>query len=55
MEKNTLDQRWNSDKCQCNCKKHHICEKDNILNPSACICENGKYLAIVMDDSASMC
>ena len=25
-----LDQWWNNDKCQCECKKHHICEKDYV-------------------------
>ena len=28
------------------CKKHHICENAYVCNPSTCICENGKYLAI---------
>ena len=23
-----LNQRWNNDKCQCEYKKHHICEED---------------------------
>ena len=31
------DQWWNNDKCRCECKKHHICE-------------NGKYLASIMDN-----
>ena len=44
---------WNSDKCVKNkCKNHHICEKDYIWNPSICNCENGKYSASIMDDSA---
>ena len=30
-------------------KKHYI------WNPSACSCENGKYLASVIDNSAIMC
>ena len=21
-------QRWNNDKCRCECKKQHVCEKD---------------------------
>ena len=45
------DQWWNNDKCQCECKKRHVCEK----NPARCSCENGKYLAIIMDDSAIIC
>ena len=43
--------QWcNNDKCQCECTKHHICEKDYIWNPSTCVCYNGKYLASIMDD-----
>ena len=39
--------QWrNNDKCWCECKKHHICENAYVCNPSTCICENGKYLAI---------
>ena len=30
-------------------KKHHVCEKDYIWNPSTCSCENGKYLASIID------
>ena len=36
-------------------KKHYICEKDYIQNPNTCICENGKYLASIMDDSVITC
>ena len=32
-------------------KKCSVCEKDYVWNPSACNCENRKYLASVMDDS----
>ena len=49
------DQQCNNDKCQCECKKRHVCEKDYIWNPAPCICENEKYLASLMDDSAIMC
>ena len=42
-------------KCWCECKEHPICEKDYIWNPSTCICENGKYLASIMDDSVITC
>ena len=24
------DQSWNNDKCRCECKKHHLCEKDYV-------------------------
>ena len=27
------DQKWNNDKCRCNCKKHNRCEKGYIWNP----------------------
>ena len=30
-----------------------VCKKDYIWNPSTCSCENEKYLASIMDDSAS--
>ena len=40
-----------NDKCRCECKKRHVYEEDYIWNPSACSCENGKYLASIMDDS----
>ena len=42
-------------KCQCECKKIRVCEKDYIWNPATCICENGKYLTSIMDDSAITC
>ena len=45
------NQWWNNDKCWCECKKHHICEKDYVWNPAICNCGNGKHLASIMDDS----
>ena len=44
-------------------KKHHICEKDYVWNPSTFTCENGKYLVLylvlyllsVMDNSMIIC
>ena len=30
-------------------------KKDNVWNPATCNCENGKYLASIMYDSAIMC
>ena len=44
-----LDQWWFKDKCHCECKKRHLCEKDYVWNPATCSCENGKYLASIMD------
>ena len=49
------NQWWNNDKCRCECKICHACEKDYIWNPSTCSCENGKYLARIMDDLAITC
>ena len=49
------NQWWNDDKCQCQCQKCHICEKDYVQNPSTCSCENGDYLASIMDDSTIIC
>ena len=46
---------WNNDKYRCECKKHHICEKDYVRNPATCNCENGKYLASIKDDSVIAC
>ena len=37
------DQWWNNDKCQCGCRKPHVCEKGYIWNPATYICENGNY------------
>ena len=36
-------------------KKGHVCEKDYIWNAATCSCQNRKYLASIMDDSAIMC
>ena len=32
-----------------------MCEKDYVWNPAICNCENGKYLASIMDDLAITC
>ena len=39
----------------CECKKHHVSEKDYVWNLATCNCENGKYLGSIMDHSASTC
>ena len=44
------NQKWNNDEYRYECKKHYICEKDDIWNSAACSC-NGKYLASIVDDS----
>ena len=48
-------QKWNNDKCRCECKKHHIWEKYYIWNPATYSFKNGKYLASVVDDSVITC
>ena len=45
------DQWWNNNKCRYQCKKSHACEKDYVWNPATFNCEDGKYLASIMDDS----
>ena len=55
MKKCNSGQGGNKDKCRCECKKRHACEKDYVLNPTTRYCENGKYLASVMDDSTITC
>ena len=37
------------------CKKRHLCEKDYVWNHATCNCENGKYLASIMDNSVTIC
>ena len=44
-----------NNKCRCECKKRHVCEKHYVWNPATCCWENGKYLASIMDDSGIMC
>ena len=34
------DQWWNNGKCQCECKKRHVSEKDYFWNPALCNYEN---------------
>ena len=36
----------------CEYKKCHVCEKQYVQNPATCSCENRKYLASIMNDSA---
>ena len=48
------NQKWNSNKCQCQCKnpkEYHVCKKDYIWNPATCSCKNGKHLASIIKDS----
>ena len=50
-----MNQKWNSCNFWFDCKKHHTYEKDHILNPAACSCKNGKYLASITNNSVIMC
>ena len=34
------NQWWSNNKCWCECKKHHICEKDYVWNPATYNYEN---------------
>ena len=46
-----LNQKWNNETCQCECKNYRKCKKDHSWNPSTCICENSKYLKSIADTS----
>ena len=50
-----LYQWWNNNKCRCECKKIHVCEKNYVWNPATCNCESEKYLPSIMDDSKIIC
>ena len=49
------NQFWKNDKCLCECKKIHVCEKVCVWNPATCNCKNGKYLASIMHYSNIIC
>ena len=49
------NQWWNSNQCRCECKKHNVCKKYYVWNPTTCNRDNGKYLASIMDDSTIIC
>ena len=50
------NQKWNNNKCWCEFKKHHICEKDYIWNPATCSRKNDKYLiSVINDDLVIIC
>ena len=53
-----LDQRWNKNKCLCECKnpkEHNVCEKCYIWNPAPYSCKNGKYVGSITEDSLITC
>ena len=35
--------------------KNNVCKKYYVWNPTTCNCDNGKYLASIMDDSTIIC
>ena len=49
------NQKWNNDKCQCECRKYRTCKKNYSWNPSVCTYENGKYLKSIADTSVIVC
>ena len=48
-------QKWNNDKCRCECKKCHVCKKNFIRNPSTLTCKIGAYLKSIDDDWKIIC
>ena len=40
-----------NDKYACECKKRHVWEEDSIWGIASCNCDNGKYLANIVDNS----
>ena len=55
MEKLNSDHWCNNIKCWYEYKNHHVCEKYCVWNPATRNCENGNYLASIIDDSAFTC
>ena len=50
-----LNQKWNNETCQCECKNYRKCKKDYRWNPRTIICENGKYFKSIADTSVITC
>ena len=49
------NQKRNNRLCKCECKNSRKCRKRYSWNPSACICENDKYLKSIADSSVVAC
>ena len=49
------NQKWNNETCQRECKNYQTCKKDYSWTPSACTCENRKYLKSIADTSVIAC
>ena len=45
------NQKWINDKCWSKCKKYQMCNENYNWNATTCICENGKYLGSIIDNS----
>ena len=50
-----LNQKWNNEICQCECKNYRTCKKGYSWNPNIRIFENGKNLKIIAGDSSIVC
>ena len=51
------NQKWNNDKCQCECKnlkEHRVCKKCYFWNSARCSFENGKYAEIIIGDTVGI-
>ena len=48
-------QKWNNNKCQCECKKYFTCKKRYSRNPGTCVCESCRYLKRIVDNSLIVC
>ena len=58
VRKCNSNQKWNIDKCWCECKnpaKHPACKKDYAWVPSTCSCKIDKYLKSVIGDLVVTC
>ena len=42
------NQKWNNEAFQCECQNYCKCKKDYSWNPSTCICQNSKYLKVLL-------
>ena len=53
--KSNSDQKRNDNKCFCEYKNHHLCEKSYIWNSATSSCKNGKYLWSIICNSVIAC
>ena len=44
----TLNHKWQNKTCHCESKNDCKSKEDNGWNPSTCICENSKYLKVLL-------